>query len=535
MRAAEKVRHRIVAMQAETVPATLIDVTRRHADRTPEKTALKFEGRVTSFADLDRRSNQIGHALLAEGVKAGDHVGYLGKNTDAYFEGWFGAMKIGAIMVPIGWRLAPPEVAFMLADSDIKVLFVGRELMPMADVLAGERPGMVIIAAEESEFANFRERQPQTPPPYQVKPRDICLQLYTSGTTGRPKGAMLTHESFVKHLGAMAAANLEWNRWTSEDVSLLPMPVAHIGGSGWGIYSLFHGATAVVERQFDIDSTFDQIEREKITKMFIVPSALQMLVRHPRARTVDYQRIRHINYGSSPISPTLLRECIDIFRCGFVQMYGMTETIGTIVALPPEDHHPDGTPKMAAAGKPLPGVEIAIVDGAGKPLPPRQVGEILTRSIANMAGYWNLPEATARTLDAEGWVHTGDAGFLDEDGYLYIHDRMKDLIISGAENIYPTEVENVISGHPDVAEVAVIGVPDERWGEAVKAFVVPRAGRAVDGAELIAWCRGKIAGFKMPKSVEVVASLPRNATGKLLKKELRASFWPKDGDGRQIG
>jgi acyl-CoA synthetase (AMP-forming)/AMP-acid ligase II len=206
------------------------------------------------------------------------------------------------------------------------------------------------------------------------------------------------------------------------------------------------------------------------------------------------------------------------------------------VALPPEDHSPEGTPKMAAAGKPLPGVEIVIVDAAGTRLAPRQVGEILTRSIANMTGYWNLPEATAKTLDKEGWLHTGDAGFLDEDGYLYIHDRMKDLIISGAENIYPTEVENVISAHPDVAEVAVIGVPDERWGEAVKAFVVPRAGKTIDGAELVGWlrARGAIAGFKLPKTVEVVASLPRNATGKLLKKELRASYWPAAGSGRQI-
>ena len=334
---------------------TLIDVTRRHAVEQPDKTALKFEGRVTSFADLDRRGNQLAHALLAEGVKAGSHVGYLGKNTDAYFEAWFGAMKIGAIMVPVGWRLAAPEIAYILNDAQVEVLFVGRELMGMALTLKSERPAMVVIAAEESEFANFRERQSAAPPPYQVQPDDIVLQLYTSGTTGRPKGAMLTHRSFVQHLGAMKTADIEWNRWTADDVSLLPMPVAHIGGSGWGIYSLFHGATAVVERQFDIDSTFDQIEREKITKMFIVPSALQMLVRHPRARTIDYQRIRHINYGSSPISPTLLRECIDIFRCGFVQMYGMTETIGTIVALPPEDHHPDGTPKMAAAGKPLPG------------------------------------------------------------------------------------------------------------------------------------------------------------------------------------
>ncbi len=534
---ARDLRHKILRMEAErNADTTLVDITRRHARERPEKAALKFEGQVTSYADFDRHGNQLGNALLAAGVTAGKHVGYLGKNTDAYFEAWWGAMKIGAIMVPIGWRLAAPEVSYMIADSHIDVLFVGRELMAMAESLRSERPGLRIIAAEEKAFTDLRDGASDAPPPYQTRPEDIVIQLYTSGTTGQPKGAMLAHRSFVQHLGAVKAAKISWNHWSDTDVSLLPMPVAHIGGSGWGIYGLFHGATAVIERQFDIDSTFDQIEREKITKMFIVPSALQMLVRHPRARTVDYSHIRQINYGSSPISPTLLRECLDVFGCGFAQMYGMTETIGTIVALPPEDHSPEGTPRMASAGKPLPGVEIAIIDVDGKRLPPREVGEIITRSIANMAGYWNLPEATARTLDTEGWLHTGDAGYLDEDGYLYIHDRMKDLIISGAENIYPTEVENVISAHPDVAEVAVIGVPDERWGEAVKAFVVPRAGKTIDGNELIAWLRagGRIAGFKLPKTVDVVASLPRNASGKLLKKELRKSFWPAAGSGRQI-
>jgi fatty-acyl-CoA synthase len=228
----------------------------------------------------------------------------------------------------------------------------------------------------------------------------------------------------------------------------------------------------------------------------------------------------------------LLKECIDVFKCGFVQMYGMTETIGTIVALPPEDHHPEGGPRMLSAGKALPGVELAIIGDDGRRLPAGKIGEILVRSVAVMAGYWNLPEATAATLDSEGWIHTGDAGYLDEDGYVFIQDRIKDLIISGAENIYPTEVENALSEHPDIAEVAVIGVPDERWGEAVKAFVVLRPGRTPAEADLLAWTRGRIAGFKTPKSVEFVDALPRNPTGKVLRKDLRARYW--SGKERQI-
>ena len=524
-------------MPADT---TLIDVTRRHAAEQGDKTALKFEGRETTYAEFERHSNKVANGLSKAGVKSGEHVGYLGKNTDRYFEAWWASMKIGAIMVPIGWRLAVPEVRYMVEDSEIRVLFLGRELLQTGLDLKKDLPQLRLIAVEDGElpadiepFAAWRDSQSDAPPSYRITSRDIVIQLYTSGTTGKPKGAMLAQRSFVTHLGNVKAADVSWNRWAPSDVSFVPMPVAHIGGSGWGLYGFFFGAKMIIERQFDIDSFFDQVEKERITKMFIVPAALQMLVRHPRARTVNYDCISIINYGASPISPTLLKECIDVFKCGFAQMYGMTETIGTIVALPPEDHDPNGNKRMASAGKALPEVELAIIDDNGRHLAPGQVGEIITRSIANMAGYWKLPDATAATLDKEGWLHTGDAGYLDEDGYLYIHDRIKDMICSGAENIYPTEVENAVAAHPDVAEVAVIGVPDEKWGEAVKAFVVLRTGRSIGESELLAWLRGRIGGFKMPKTIEMIDALPRNPSGKILKKDLRAKYWA--GKERQVG
>jgi long-chain acyl-CoA synthetase len=257
----------------------------------------------------------------------------------------------------------------------------------------------------------------------------------------------------------------------------------------------------------------------------MVPAAMQIVVRHPRAREVDYSRIKYILYGASPIPLDLLRECMEVFGCGFVQMYGMTETTGTIVALPPEDHDPAGNPRMRSAGKPLPGVEVVILDDAGNRLKPGEVGEIATRSMANMAGYWNLPDATAKTIDAEGWLRTGDAGYMDEDGYVYIHDRVKDMIISGGENIYPAEVENAIFGHPDVADVAVIGVPDAKWGEAVKAIVVKKPGRAPTAENIIAFARERIAAYKAPKSVDFIDALPRNPSGKILRRELRETYW----------
>jgi long-chain acyl-CoA synthetase len=240
---------------------------------------------------------------------------------------------------------------------------------------------------------------------------------------------------------------------------------------------------------------------------------------------VDYSRLKYILYGASPIPLDLLRECISVFGCGFCQQYGMTETCGTIVYLPPEDHDPAGNKRMRSAGIPMPGVEIKVVDEAGRTVPPNTVGEIAIRSISNMAGYWNLPEATAQTIDKEGWLRTGDAGYLDEDDYLYIQDRVKDMIISGGENIYPAEVENAIYGHPGVQEVAVIGVPDEKWGEVVKAIVVPRPGATIEPQEVIAFARSRIAQFKTPKTVDIIDALPRNASGKILRRQLREPYW----------
>jgi len=309
------------------------------------------------------------------------------------------------------------------------------------------------------------------------------------------------------------------------------MPVFHIGGSGWGVVGLYHGARGVIAREFDASRVLDFIEQSGITKLFMVPAAMQFVVRQPRAREVDFSRLKYMLYGASPIPAALLKECIEVFGCGFVQLYGMTETTGTIVALPAEDHV-EGLERMRSAGKALPGVELAILDAEGNRLPPGEVGEIATRSGSNMVGYWNLPDATAKTLDSDGWLRTGDAGYMDKDGYLYIHDRIKDMIISGGENIYPAEVESAICDHPDVAEVAVVGVPDEKWGEAVKAIVVMKPGKQASASDIINFTRERIAGFKTPKSVEFIAALPRNASGKILRRHLRDPYW--EGRERQV-
>jgi acyl-CoA synthetase (AMP-forming)/AMP-acid ligase II len=298
----------------------------------------------------------------------------------------------------------------------------------------------------------------------------------------------------------------------------------HIGGAGWGIAGLYAGATNFVVREFVPAQVLDLIQRERLQVMLLVPAMILFLVQAPQIRETDLSSLRLIVYGAAPIPADLLKQAMGIFQCGFQQVYGLTETTGAITLLPPEDHDPADARKLLSCGYAQAGVELRIVGDDGTDQPAGQVGEIAVRSPQIMRGYWKLPDATKRALDGD-WFLTGDAGYLDDKGYLYIYDRVKDMIVSGGENIYPAEVESALFGHPDVADVAVIGVPDERWGEAVKAVVVKKSGAGVTAGELLTWARDRIAGYKLPKSVDFIDALPRNPTGKILKRELRRPYW----------
>ena len=510
--------------------SNLADMVRDRAKSRGDALAYEFEGRQTSFAEFDVKTNRVANALIAMGIKKGERIAYLGKNSDFYFELLMGAMKAGVVMAPVNWRLAGPEVAFIVDDCKAPVLFVGPEFITQARNIKDKLPSVRSIitteggAPEWPDFVAWRDAQSGDDPRVVIEPRDIAIQLYTSGTTGKPKGAMLSHANFLNLVQSGNEADKpDWNKWTTDDVSLVAMPIFHIGGSGWGVMGLYHGARGVIAREFDPTKVLDFFEQSGITKLFMVPAAMQFVVRQPRARQVDFSRLKYMLYGASPIPAALLKECIEVFKCGFVQMYGMTETTGTIVALPPEDHV-EGLERMRSAGKAVAGVELAILDENGKPLPPREVGEIATRSGSNMTGYWNLPEATAKTIDGDGWLRTGDAGYMDEDGYLYIHDRIKDMIISGGENIASSEVERVIYEMPVVREVAVIGLPDERWGEKPVAIVVLADDARLDLSDLIDFCRARLAAFKVPRQLILRDSLPRNPSGKVLKRVLRAEL-----------
>ncbi len=503
---------------------TLAEEIRKQAQARGPAQALIFEGRVTSYATFDRHASQVAQGLISAGVAPGDRVAYLGKNSDYYFELLIGSAKAGAVTVPVNWRLAAPEIAYILKDAAPKWLLVEEEFaaaLAAADIVV---PNIVAVEAfaDYPGFAAWRDAQPSDDPKRDDGYAAPVLQLYTSGTTGHPKGAVLTNRSLLALKREVPAdAQPEWNRWHANDVSLIAMPAFHISGSGWGLWTLLAGAKGVVVREFDPHRVLDLLIEYRINKIMMVPTAMRIVVEHPRAATTDFSFLKYICYGGAPIPPDLLRRCIDVFGCGFAQMYGMTETAGTVVGLPPEDHNVDGGPRMRSVGVALPGVELRVIDAEGRVLPAGETGEIAIRSPSNMAGYHNRPEATAETIDAEGWLKTGDAGYLDADGYLYLRDRIKDMIITGGENVYPVEVENALFAHPDVADVAVIGVPDEKWGEAVTAVVVPKPGKSLEPEALIAWTRARIAGYKTPKKILFCDALPRNPSGKVLRRQLR--------------
>lgn len=515
---------------------TLADAPRVHGRDRPAERAFHFEGRDTSYGDFDRHTAQVANGLLAFGVKHGSRVAYLGKNSDRYFEILYGAARAGAVLSPVNWRLAEPEVVYITNDAEAEVVFVDDHCAPLLARIRAQLPHVRHVVAmqpgsEWPSYETWRDSQSAVDRPVAVARDDVAIQLYTSGTTGRPKGVMLKHSSFSafnEYAGENPAAfgrDMDWNYWDSNDVSLVAMPVFHISGTGWGIVGVYSGAFTVVLREFDNSAVIEAVRRFKVSKTVLVPTTIQMMLDHPDLNGDDFASMTDFLYGASPIPLDLLERAVKVFNCGFIQLYGMTETCGAVTYLPRDDHRP-GNPRMRSAGKTIPGAEIRILDPESDTIyPPGKTGEICIRAPGTMAGYWKQEEETARVIRDGGWVRSGDAGYMDEDGYVFIQDRVKDMIVTGGENVYPAEVENAMHGHPDIAEVAVIGVPDPKWGEAVKAVVVLKANANQDAQALLDFTRARIAGYKMPKSIDFVAALPRNATGKVMKKDLREPYW----------
>jgi long-chain acyl-CoA synthetase len=515
---------------------SIASLIRTHAAERGTKPAVTAGERTLTFAELDERSSKVAQALKAEGVGPEDRIAFLDKNSIEYFEILFGGGKLNAVNVAVNWRLAPPEVAYTVNDAQAKVFIVGEEFVPTLEAIEPELTTVkkIVVVGKHGthqSYDDWVDGQPAEDPGAPSGPEDVAFQLYTSGTTGLPKGVMLSNANLF---ALLAQVGDDW-LLDGDSVNLVAMPLFHIGGSGYAVAGMFPGCHTILMKEVDPAAMLDMIPALGITNMFAVPAVLQFMLMMPQAQTNDFSSLKCIVYGASPISVEVLSKSIETFKCAFIQAYGMTETTGAIVTLMPEDHDPKGpnAHRLRSAGKPISGVELRIVTPEGNDAEQGEVGEIWTRSGQNMKGYWNKPEETKKTVTDDGWLKTGDAGYLDADGYLYIHDRVKDMIVSGGENIYPAEVENVLMAHPDIADVAVIGVPDDKWGEAVKALVVKAEGASPDADAIIAWAKERLASYKCPKSVEWIDALPRNPSGKILKRELREPYWA--GRDRNVG
>ena len=509
---------------------TYDEVLRHWAHHRPDAIATDFGDRQISYSELEELTAKLVAYFKQQGLEKGDRIAWLGKNSDLYALLFAAAGRMGVVIAPIGWRLAPPEIAYIAKDAGAKLLFAGEEFVESAQRIAATLDPSPKVVSEEACWRILRDAERCEFGAAGVD--DGILQLYTSGTTGNPKGVVLTSGNLIHLRRHAREAQLPWSVSQPDDCLLIAMPIAHIGGTGLISACFVNGVRALLQSEFNPEWVLEGIEKGA-TQMFIVPAALQMVIQHPRAATTDFSNMRYLMYGAAPIPLELLREAVKTMpNTHFLQAYGMTETTGTIALLPPDDHTLEGNQRMRSAGKAVPGAEIAILDNDGKEVARGEIGEVCVRSPSNTAGYWQLPDATASTIDGDGWLHTGDAAYMDDDGYVYIQDRIKDMIITGGENVYPAEVESAIYGHPAVAEVAVIGVPSERWGEEVKACCVAKPGMEIEAGDIIAWAREKIAPFKVPKSVDVIPEMPRNPSGKILRRELRKPYW--EGQERQV-
>lgn len=507
---------------------TVDDIVADNARFQPDAVALIADGREFTFGEMNKNADAAARALTAAGVKPGDRIGYLARALPAFWDIFFGAARMGAVLAPINHRLAPPEVAAVAADAHAKIIFAETMFDDAAKAVADAR----IIHLDTADYPAFLAAGDGVALDHAPRPEDDVIQLYTSGTTGVPKGVVLRNNCFE---GLLRLGDADFNdfHWKPGEHSLTCVPLFHIAGVGWSMISWFRGQKVVMHAGFEPDQVLEDIEKFRIARCMFVPAMLLFLGMTEKVKTADLSSVRHMHYGASPISPDLLRTAMGLFsNAEFGQYYGMTELTGSITYLTAEDHKDPDHPRLKSAGRALPHCEVIVAGPDGEPLPPGEVGEVRVRSGAMMTGYWRRDDAT-REVISDGWYRSGDAAYKDEDGYIYIVDRIKDMIVTGAENVYPTEVEKALADMEGIADIAVIGVPDDKWGEAVKAIVVKAPGAEIDEAAVIDFARTKVASFKTPRSVDFVDALPRNASGKILRRELRAPYW--EGRERSVG
>jgi acyl-CoA synthetase (AMP-forming)/AMP-acid ligase II len=518
-------------------PVNLSTFLLASARKHPEMKALAFEGRRWTFRQLNERVNRLANALLRMGISEGEHIGLFSTSSDQCVEVLFAVAKAGGVLVPFNYRLKEGEARALFDHSEVTTLFfcdryweLIKSLRPhLATVkrfICFERGSEAFLSYEQIICAEDIEE-----PQIRAGNEDIALILYTSGTTGFPKGVMLSHKHMVFRI---RTRDMDIFKLSEGGVSLLTLPLYHTGGIQGVLKNVNRPMTQVIMKQFDTRAFLETVSRERIQVCTLVPTMIKRIIDFPGRDRYDLSSLKQIRYGTAPMSPELLMKAMEVFpHCSFTQGYGMTE--GSATTLSVEDHDLEGPPeirqkkleRLRSVGRAIKDVKIKVIDEGEEQLPPREVGKIMIKGPSVLTGYWKDQAATRKAIK-DGWLDTGDLGFLDEEGYLYIAGREKDIIIRGGENIAPLEIEAVIESHSKVSEAAVIGVPDQEWGEVVRAVVVPREGAEISEKEIIAFCDQRLASYKRPASVIFIEALPKSPIGKVLKRVLKERF---EGEG----
>ena len=501
----------------------------------PDKTAIVFEEKRYTFSQLNERVNRLGNALLALGVQKGDRLAMLQVNTNQCIETYFAVAKIGAIYVPLNFRAKGAELTYMLNSAEANTIFLGERYLGLVNSIKPELASVknFISLDIQHEGVLYYEDMIESAPVDEIftdiADEDTTILMYTAGTTGFPKGVMLSHQSFSIYV----LENVSPPDPEMEERNILTVPLYHVAGIQAMMAAIYGGRTLVMERQFDAEEWMELVEKEKANRAMMVPTMLKQLMDNPEFKNHDLSSLRVITYGAAPMPLEVIKKAVELFPgVSFINAFGQTETASTITMLSPEDHNITGTEeekakklkRLSSIGKPMSDVEMRIVDEEGNTLPPGEVGEIVARGPRVMSGYWKDKEKTEKTIDKDRWVHTGDMGYVDEDGYFFLAGRATDIIIRAGENISPEELEAVLHSYPKVDEAAVIGIPDEEWGEVPMAVVVIKKGENATPEELMEYCRANLASFKRPRSVVFVDELPRNTMGKVLKRVLREQY-----------
>lgn len=502
----------------------------------PDRDIISFEGKHYSFALLNERSNRLANALAGLGVQSGDRIGMLDVNCNQHIEAYFATAKLGAIFVPINFRAKADEVSYMLGNAEVKMLFSGNRYIKMLDTILPKLSFIENCVTTDGkcdgklDYETLISSSSPDEVVSDIGDEDVTILIYTAGTTGRPKGVPLRHSAFASYV----TGNVEPANPTVEERNLLSVPLYHIAGIQTMLAAVYGGRTLVLMRQFEVKEWIRIVREEKVSRTILVPTMLKWVLDDPDFDHSDLSSLKVITYGAASMPFAVIKKAIEKMPwVRFINAFGQTETASTITVLGPDDHVIEGTKaekekklkRLAASiGKPLPDVELKVVGENGQALPCNEVGEIFAKGVRIMSGYWRDDKKTARVKTEDGWLRTGDKGWMDEDGYVFLAGRSDDMIIRGGENISPEEVEDVLHFHPDIEETAVIGIPDPEWGQEPCAVVVLKKGKTTGAEEIMEYCRSRLAGFKRPRQVFFVESLPRNSMGKVLKKELRNKY-----------